>query len=66
MLVRRGAERLQDQGNPKDRLAAVRGSCPISPFVGFQYATVETLERFSWWRFLRNRRRTEADKHDQE
>src|SRR6476660_6999266 len=23
---------------------------PISPFIGFQYTTVETLERFRWWR----------------
>jgi len=38
----------------------------VSPLVGFQYATVETLERFRWWCFLRNRRRTEADEHDQE
>jgi hypothetical protein len=37
----------------------------IRPFVGFQHATVETLERFRWWCILRNRRRTEANEHDQ-
>ena len=44
----------------------MRKLSPISPFVGFQHATVETLERFRWWCFLRNRRRTEADEDDQE
>jgi hypothetical protein len=34
--------------------------------VRFQHATVETLERFRWWCFLRNRRRTEANEYDQE
>ena len=38
----------------------------ISPLVGFQHATVETLERFRRWRVLRNRPRTEADEQDQE
>jgi hypothetical protein len=31
-----------------------------------RYRALETLERFRWWCFLRNRRRTEADEHDQE
>ena len=39
---------------------------PISPLIGFQHATAEMLERFSWWGFLRDRSRTEADEQDEE